>query len=63
MLPSASADAPLTQFFKSDAAWNESRYKDPKFDALLLASRAKNRLLVRRASLAAGLNRTRKETP
>ncbi len=38
--PRANADTLLTQFFKSDAAWNESRWKDPKFDSLLLAARA-----------------------
>ncbi|RCJ03624.1 ABC transporter substrate-binding protein, partial [Cupriavidus necator] len=35
-----SADTILTQFFKSDAPWNESRWKNPKFDQLLLAARA-----------------------
>jgi peptide/nickel transport system substrate-binding protein len=38
--PRPSADVLLTQFFHSDAAWNESRWKNPKFDQLLLASRA-----------------------
>jgi len=38
--PRPSADVLLTQFFQSDAAWNESRWKNPKFDQLLLASRA-----------------------
>jgi len=38
--PRPSADTLLTQFFQSDAAWNESRWKNPKFDQLLLASRA-----------------------
>lgn len=38
--PRPSADALLTQFFKSDAAWNESRWKNPTFDQLLSASRA-----------------------
>lgn len=38
--PRPSADTILTQFFKSDAAWNESRWKNPKFDQLLLAARA-----------------------
>jgi len=38
--PRPSADTLLTQFFHSDAAWNESRWKNPKFDQLLLASRA-----------------------
>ena len=38
--PRPSADTLLTQFFQSDAAWNESRWKNPKFDQLLIASRA-----------------------
>lgn len=38
--PRPTADILLTLFFKSDAPWNESRFKDPKFDALLLQSRA-----------------------
>ncbi len=38
--PRPSADTILTQFFKSDAAWNESRWKSAQFDQLLLASRA-----------------------
>ncbi|MGY2489231.1 ABC transporter substrate-binding protein [Cupriavidus sp. CP313] len=38
--PRPSADTILTQFFKSDAAWNESRWKSAKFDQLLLAARA-----------------------
>ncbi|MGA0609690.1 ABC transporter substrate-binding protein [Caldimonas sp. KR1-144] len=38
--PRPSADALLTQFFKSDATWNESRWKNAQFDQLLLASRA-----------------------
>lgn len=33
------ADAILTQFFKSDSAWNESRWKSGRFDQLLLAAR------------------------
>ena len=38
--PRPSADTILTQFFKSDAAWNESRWKSPKFDQLLIAARS-----------------------
>jgi peptide/nickel transport system substrate-binding protein len=38
--PRPSADTLLTQFFKSDATWNGSRWKNEKFDQLLLASRA-----------------------
>ncbi|KAF1021488.1 MAG: Heme-binding protein A [Paracidovorax wautersii] len=42
--PRPSADTILTQFFKSDAAWNESRWKSPQFDQLLLAARAETDL-------------------
>ena len=38
--PRPSADTLLTLFFKSDAPWNESRFKNEKFDQLLVASRA-----------------------
>jgi len=38
--PRPSADILLTLFFKSDAAWNESRWKNPKFDQFLAAARA-----------------------
>ena len=38
--PRPSADLLFTQFFKSDAPWNESGWKDEKFDQLLLAARA-----------------------
>lgn len=38
--PRPSADVLFTQFFKSDAPWNESAWKDPKFDQLLLSARA-----------------------
>ncbi|WP_028206454.1 ABC transporter substrate-binding protein [Paraburkholderia nodosa] len=34
-----SADVLFTQFFKSDAPWNEANWKNPKFDQLLLAAR------------------------
>jgi peptide/nickel transport system substrate-binding protein len=34
-----SADVIFTQFFKSDAPWNEANWKDPKFDQLLVAAR------------------------
>jgi peptide/nickel transport system substrate-binding protein len=37
--PRPSADILFTLFFKSDAPWNESAWKDPKFDQLLLAAR------------------------
>ena len=37
--PRPSVDIALTQFFKSDAPWNESRYKSDKFDQLLVAAR------------------------
>ena len=38
--PRPSADILLTQFFKSDAQWNESRFKSEKFDQVLVAARA-----------------------
>ncbi|MDE1180891.1 ABC transporter substrate-binding protein [Paraburkholderia sp.] len=38
--PRSSADVLFTQFFKSDAAWNESGWNNPKFDQLLLAARS-----------------------
>jgi peptide/nickel transport system substrate-binding protein len=50
--PRPSADALLTQFFKSDAAWNESRWKNPKFDQLLLASRAETSFAKRKQMYA-----------
>jgi peptide/nickel transport system substrate-binding protein len=50
--PRPSADVLLTQFFKSDAAWNESRWKSPKFDELLLASRAETDLAKRKQMYA-----------
>lgn len=50
--PRPSADTILTQFFKSDAAWNESRWKSPQFDQLLLASRAETDLAKRRQMYA-----------
>lgn len=37
--PRPSADVLLTQFFKSDAPWNESGWKNAKFDQLLVAAR------------------------
>ena len=38
--PRPSADTLLTQFFKSDAPWNVSGWKNEQFDQLLLAARA-----------------------
>ena len=37
--PRPSADILFTQFFKSDATWNESGWKNAQFDQLLLAAR------------------------
>jgi peptide/nickel transport system substrate-binding protein len=42
--PRPSADILLTQFFKSDAQWNESRFKNEKFDQVLVAARAETDL-------------------
>jgi peptide/nickel transport system substrate-binding protein len=50
--PRPSADTILTQFFKSDAAWNESRWKSPKFDQLLIAARAEVDLAKRKQMYA-----------
>jgi peptide/nickel transport system substrate-binding protein len=38
--PRPSADILLTLFFKSDAPWNESAWKNPGFDKMLLEARA-----------------------
>ncbi len=38
--PRPSADLLFTQFFKSDAPWNVSGWKDAQFDQLLVAARA-----------------------
>jgi peptide/nickel transport system substrate-binding protein len=37
--PRPSADILFTLFFKSDATWNESGWKNPQFDQLLVAAR------------------------
>ncbi|OUL76747.1 ABC transporter substrate-binding protein [Paraburkholderia hospita] len=34
-----SADVVFTQFFQSDAPWNEANWKNPKFDQMLIAAR------------------------
>ena len=46
--PRPSADIILTQFFKSDAQWNESRWKSEKFDQLLVAARSETDLAKRK---------------
>ena len=38
--PRPSADVLFTQFFKSDAPWNESGWKNPQFDQLLISARS-----------------------
>ena len=38
--PRPSADQLMTQFFKSDATWNESGWKNEQFDQLVLAARS-----------------------
>jgi peptide/nickel transport system substrate-binding protein len=50
--PRPSADMVLTQFFKSDAQWNESRWKSEKFDQLLVGARAETDLAKRRQMYA-----------
>lgn len=50
--PRPSADILLTQFFKSDAQWNESRWKSEKFDQLLVAARGETDLAKRKQQYA-----------
>jgi peptide/nickel transport system substrate-binding protein len=50
--PRPSADILLTQFFKSDAQWNESRWKSEKFDQVLVAARAETDLAKRKQMYA-----------
>ena len=50
--PRPSADMLLTLFFKSDAAWNESRWKNEKFDQLLIAARGETDLAKRKQMYA-----------
>ena len=45
--PRPSADVLLTQFFKSDAPWNEAGWKNEKFDQLLVAARGETDLAKR----------------
>ena len=50
--PRPSADILLTLFFKSDAPWNESRWKNEKFDQLLVAARGETDLAKRKQMYA-----------
>lgn len=50
--PRPSADILFTLFFQSEAAWNESGWKDPKFDQLLLAARTETDEAKRKAMYA-----------
>jgi peptide/nickel transport system substrate-binding protein len=50
--PRPSADILLTQFFKSDAQWNESRWKSEKFDQVLVGARAETDLAKRKQMYA-----------
>ena len=50
--PRPSADILLTQFFKSDAQWNESRWKNEKFDQVLVAARGETDLAKRKQMYA-----------
>ncbi len=50
--PRPSADALLTLLFKSDAAWNESRWKNEKFDQLLIGARAETDMAKRKQMYA-----------
>ncbi|WP_321957774.1 ABC transporter substrate-binding protein [Paraburkholderia bannensis] len=47
--PRSSADALFTQFFRSDAAWNESGWKNAQFDQLLVAARSETDEVKRKA--------------
>ena len=40
--PRPNADILFSLFFKSDSPWNESAWKNEKFDQLLLAARAES---------------------
>ena len=50
--PRPSADILLTQFFKSDAQWNESGWKNPQFDQLVVAARGETDFTKRKAMYA-----------
>ena len=50
--PRPSADILFTLFFQSEAAWNESAWKDPRFDQLLLAARMETDEAKRKAMYA-----------
>jgi peptide/nickel transport system substrate-binding protein len=50
--PRPSADILFTLFFKSDATWNESGWKNPRFDELLVLARAESDDARRRAMYA-----------
>ncbi len=50
--PRPTADILLTQFFKSDAQWNESRWKNAKFDQVLVAARAETDVAKRKQMYA-----------
>ncbi|MBU9366013.1 ABC transporter substrate-binding protein [Burkholderia multivorans] len=52
IVPRPNADTVLTQFFRSNATWNESRWKNPKFDQLLSAARAETDMPKRRQMYA-----------
>jgi peptide/nickel transport system substrate-binding protein len=50
--PRPTANILLTLFFKSTAPWNESHWKNPKFDRLLIESRAETSFTKRKALYA-----------
>lgn len=50
--PRPTANILLTLFFKSTAPWNESHWKNPKFDKLLIESRAETSFSKRKALYA-----------
>lgn len=50
--PRPSADILLTQFFKSDAQWNESGWKNAQFDQLVVAARGETDFTKRKSMYA-----------
>ena len=61
--PRPSADILLTLFFKSDAPWNESGWKNPKFDQLLLAARTETDVAKRKQMYCDMQNMVRDRVP
>jgi peptide/nickel transport system substrate-binding protein len=47
--PRPTADLTFSLFYKSDAAWNETGWKNPRFDQLLIAARGETNEANRKA--------------